>query len=246
MRFLFFLATTIPCFNLFGNPTSEKIYQDIYWNKCDSLDAVFYLMVNDTIIDYDSCKRVYTYSVKNVLLSIKEYTNFEEDILNGKCQHFYPTGKLFYIEFYKNGKRDGEMRSYFESGELRRLEVYENGTLIKGNCYTKSGEDTTFYPMEVLPEFIGGEKALKRFLRFNIKYPKQARYKEIEGQVFIRFIINSSGRVSDIQIANKVNPILEEEAVRVISKMDGKWKPGLQENKPVDVRYMMPINFKLQ
>jgi periplasmic protein TonB len=95
-----------------------------------------------------------------------------------------------------------------------------------------------------MPEFPGGTKALLKFLSTNIKYPENARYSNIEGTVYINFIIDKTGRVSMPEIVKGIGGGCDEEALRVIRKMP-VWSPGLQNNHPVNVRFMLPVKFRI-
>ena len=107
-----------------------------------------------------------------------------------------------------------------------------------------SEEDTVYQTVEEMPEFPGGAEAMMKSIAGNIKYPEAAIDKNIEGRVFVSFVIEKDGSVSNVKVLRGIGGGCDEEAVRVIKGMP-KWKPGIQEGKPVRVSYMMPINFKL-
>ena len=95
------------------------------------------------------------------------------------------------------------------------------------------------------PSFPGGEKAFSKYLAENIIYPKEAKEKGIEGKVYLQFVINEEGSVTDVKIIRKsVNSSLDEEAIRVVKNMP-KWIPGKQNGKVVKVQFTLPIVFKL-
>lgn len=102
-----------------------------------------------------------------------------------------------------------------------------------------------FYIVEDMPEFPGGETALHTYIAKSIKYPVIAQENGMQGRVYISFVIGANGTVEDIKVARGVDPALDKEAIRVISKMP-KWKPGKQRGKPVKVSFTVPINFVLQ
>ncbi|MDP4227742.1 MAG: energy transducer TonB [Bacteroidota bacterium] len=93
-----------------------------------------------------------------------------------------------------------------------------------------------------MPDFPGGTDALMNFLSENIKYPIPAFREGIQGTVSLRFIINTDGELSDIQVLRGIGGGCDEEAIRVVKLMP-KWKPGLQNGKPVRVYYVLPIKF---
>ena len=95
-----------------------------------------------------------------------------------------------------------------------------------------------------MPSFIGGPEGLKQYLVNNLKYPINAQKKNIKGTVYVSFIINKIGEVSDIKISKGINIDLNNEALRVIRNMPN-WNPGLSDGKPVKVSFVLPIKFSL-
>ncbi|HCS22044.1 MAG TPA: energy transducer TonB [Bacteroidetes bacterium] len=110
----------------------------------------------------------------------------------------------------------------------------------------KSAADTTIKEFaEVMPEFPGGQQAMMNFISENIKYPWKARMNEIQGRVMVQFVVDKTGAIRDVKVVNKVHPSLAKAAIKVVKKMP-KWTPGSQDGKPVNVRFVMPITFKLE
>lgn len=105
-------------------------------------------------------------------------------------------------------------------------------------------KDGVFDFLKDMPEFNGGQKALIDFLLKNVKYPPEAIEKNIQGRVMVRFIIEKDGKVSNVEVINGVDELLDKEAVRVVSSMPN-WKPGRYEGDPVRVRYTLPIQWRL-
>lgn len=98
---------------------------------------------------------------------------------------------------------------------------------------------------EEMPEFPGGEGALKQYIINNTNYPESAKEKGIHGRVYVAFKITKEGKVTDARIARGVHPPMDKEAVRVVNSMPD-WKPGKQDGKPVDVTYTVPVDFVLK
>jgi len=101
-----------------------------------------------------------------------------------------------------------------------------------------------FTAVEWQPTFPGGEQAFQRFLASNIKYPAKARANKTEGRVIATFVIEKDGSLTGIKIIRGIGDGADEEAARVLS-LSPKWKPGVQNGKPVRVQYSVPINFWL-
>ena len=105
-------------------------------------------------------------------------------------------------------------------------------------------EETVFMIVENMPEFPGGDLALRKHIAENVKYPEIAKENGLSGKVFVQFVINQRGEVENVKIARGVDPALDKEAIRVVQNLP-KWKPGSQRGKPVKVSYTVPINFQL-
>ena len=98
--------------------------------------------------------------------------------------------------------------------------------------------------VENMPEFQGGDLGLMKFIQENVKYPEKAREYNITGKVFVSFIVDKQGNVTNVKIVRGVDKNLDAEAKRVVSSLP-KYKPGKQRGKPVRVMFTIPINFTL-
>lgn len=98
--------------------------------------------------------------------------------------------------------------------------------------------------LQVMPEPVGGDKAWAKFLQKNLRFPAQAQDAGVSGKVYLSFIIEKDGHLSNISVERKAGYGFDEEASRVL-KLAPAWKPGMQNGQPVRVRYMIPINFQL-
>jgi TonB family protein len=97
---------------------------------------------------------------------------------------------------------------------------------------------------EINPEYPGGEKARMKYLSENMVYPSAARDSGIQGTVYINFVIEEDGSISNVKVVRGIGGGCDEEAIRVVQNMP-KWKPGTQRGKIVRVSFMMPIKFAL-
>ena len=109
----------------------------------------------------------------------------------------------------------------------------------------EAAETEVFFIVEEMPSFPGGDAALRSFLAQSIKYPVVAQENGIQGKVFVNFVVNTDGSITNAKIARGVDASLDKEALRVVMSLP-KWKPGKQGGKPVRVSYTVPINFVLQ
>jgi protein TonB len=106
-------------------------------------------------------------------------------------------------------------------------------------------EDKIFMVVEQPAEFEGGLQAMAKFLQKNLKYPASARRMGTEGSVFVSFVIDKEGKISDVQVVKGISADCDKEAVRVVTLMP-HWKPGKQNGRAVKSRFVLPIKFKLE
>ena len=130
----------------------------------------------------------------------------------------------------------------FACNQVEKDELSVSETSLKQAEMTA---DEVYFTVEEMPEFEGGDLALKKFIVENVKYPEQAKINGIQGRVFIQFVVNQKGEIEQVKVVRGVDAALDAEAIRVISLLP-KWKPGKQSGKPVRVSFTVPINFELK
>jgi len=101
-----------------------------------------------------------------------------------------------------------------------------------------------FGTIEINPEFPGGMTAWAKFMQKNLRYPNQALEEGISGKVFVSFVVEKDGHLTDIKVVRGVGYGLDDEAIRVL-KLAPAWKPGIQNGRPVRVAYTMPFSFQI-
>ena len=105
-------------------------------------------------------------------------------------------------------------------------------------------DDEIFTVVENHPEFPGGNDSLYAYIARNIRYPEEAKKEKIEGRVFVTFIVEKNGQVSNARVVRDIGGGCGEEALRVVKNMP-KWKPGTHADKPVRVQFNLPLQFNL-
>ena len=155
--------------------------------------------------------------------------------------------------------RNGEFSLKAKKGD--RIEVmyvgYASGSIVvndpqikydlrlqKDGSDASNTNDKTFDVVEQMPEFPGGQIAMLDFLSKNIRYPEEAHKAGIQGRVVATFVVEKDGSISNAKVMRSIDPLLDAEALRVISSMPN-WIPGKQDGKPVAVKYTIPVTFKL-
>jgi protein TonB len=105
-------------------------------------------------------------------------------------------------------------------------------------------KDGIYYQVEVMPEYPGGETALMNDLLGAIKYPEEAKKNGVQGKVYVSFVVDEQGKVTNAKIERGVEPSLDKESLRVVNGLKA-WKPGKEKGKIVKVAYTIPINYAL-
>lgn len=132
---------------------------------------------------------------------------------------------------------------HLNNGQIVKLNDSQTRSLINQSF---EAQPMVFKFVQQMPSFPGGEKALKKYLRENIHYPKMARANGIQGTVVVQLIVGTDGKLRDFTIVSKkLGGGLEEEAVRVVKSMPD-WIPGRQNGKSVNVQYSLPVRFVIQ
>ena len=121
----------------------------------------------------------------------------------------------------------------------------EKEEVLKFSAVNAPGtDDKIFMAVETNPEFPGGTDALYRYLAENIKYPEAARKTNVEGRVFLKFVVRKDGSINDVRVVKGIGFGCDQEAIRVVKDMP-RWDPGKQNKIPVNVEYILPIAFQL-
>ena len=108
-----------------------------------------------------------------------------------------------------------------------------------------SSRDEIFQVVEEMPEYPGGMSELMKYLSTNMRYPKEAQSRGIQGRVIVQFVVEKDGSITDAKVMKPVDPQLDAEALRAVNAMP-KWTPGKQRGKAVRVRYTLPVMFHLK
>ena len=165
------------------------------------------------------------------------------------------------IEYFKT--KDGQVIERAVDGKVQTSEAHE--AIAAANAkdedeqvflimeFTEEAEKISeasaqdgdvFTVVEQQPEYPGGYDSMLEFLRQNVRYPEDARAQGLEGTVYVSFIVEKDGAVTNPKVIRGVAPSVDQEAHRVV-EMFPKWQPGKQDGQPVRVRFVMPIKFKL-
>lgn len=132
---------------------------------------------------------------------------------------------------------------------------WERGeNIIPGDIFTppsvidEVNEDIPFVTVEDMPKFNGkeAETGFREYMLHNLDYPEIAIQNDVSGKVFVEFIVDQKGNIIDARVVRGVDASLDNEALRLIRATSGMWSPGKQRDKPVKVRFIFPVTFRLQ
>jgi TonB family protein len=189
---------------------------------------------------------------------IKSEGTYHKDKASGLHKTYYLTGKPQTVTRF-----DGDEETYIHYWSEEGAELIPNGSgtikitnenlpdsysIIKDSLlfaqYTILDGDSVFSVTEVMPEYIGGLESFYRTVPGIIKYPKSARKMGIEGTVYVGFVVTKTGDMDHFKVVKGIQQECDAEALNAVKQMK-KWHPGSLNGKPVSVKYVMPIKFKL-
>ena len=127
---------------------------------------------------------------------------------------------------------------------LDTTEVVLEGCVVPEMGEVGNPEHEVYQIVEQMPQFPNGEEAMMQYIAEQVKYPAEAKKADAQGRVFVGFIVEPDGSLSDFKVLRGIGHGCDEEALRVVKSMP-KWKPGMQRGKAVRVQYLVPVNFML-
>lgn len=147
----------------------------------------------------------------------------------------------------KKGKKAGTINMGGQQVKVVEQPKADNTTkpVEMPNMIKVDKKEPVFDVVEHMPEFPGGVQELMNYLMQNVKYPKEAQQAKTEGRVIATFVVGKDGSISDASVVKSVDPSLDAEALRVIKAMPN-WTPGTQNGEAVNVKYTIPVSFRLQ
>jgi len=159
---------------------------------------------------------------------------FDDNIVRDQNPNNVDTRQMKWIDFHLADSVTNKYGKKAITGLIQAQLIYPEG----------------FVDYEDTPEFQGGESALRAFIKNNMIYPLEAIKDSLQGKVYVTFVVTKTGKIENAEIARGIHPLLDNEAIRVVSLMPD-WKPGVQYYpgkigaQKMGFSYTIPINFKL-
>ena len=184
------------------------------------------------------------------IVTDRKFQSITTSTVNDKGEFRIETSPEASIAFLYKGK-DAQILGWGWAGNPETLAKMDSNNMVIVlkpqqviNAPTDGDEDV-FEVVENMPEFPdGGMPGLMKYLSTNIRYPEAAHKAGTQGRVTVQFVVGKDGSIGNVSILRGVDPALDAEAIRVISGMP-KWKPGTQKGEPVNVKYTVPVMFRL-
>lgn len=184
------------------------------------------------------------------IITDRKFQSMTTSTVNDKGEFRIETSPEASIAFLYKGK-DAQILGWGWAGNPETLAKMDSNNMVIVlkpqqviNAPT-DGDEEVFEVVENMPEFPdGGMPGLMKYLSANIRYPEAAHKDGTQGRVTVQFVVGKDGSIGNVSILRGVDPALDAEAIRVISGMP-KWKPGTQKGEPVNVKYTVPVMFRL-
>lgn len=180
---------------------------------------------------YDVYERIITFY--DSLGNMKIKNGIGSAVFKGAIKNYVELGEV------SKGIKSGTWKGI--SDDLEFEEHYEKGKITEG-VSIKNGKESRYDVLTESPRFAGGLKRFKQFLANNIRYPSEARQNDIMGKVYVRFIVEEDGSISDPEILKGIGGGCDQEVIRVIS-LSGNWVPGKYRGQITRMYAIQPVNF---
>ena len=245
----------------------KRVYLNEDFDTCSIAQARYYTEFKRSETDQHVLKNVY--KLDGSLISVITFLNDSLKDFDGPYYTFYDNGQMEDSMFYINDELNGNFRSYFESGQLKvkgnylegefqdslltfyvsgnkkRVDVYDIGKLIQGSVYDDQGNTLPYENYFVEGSFPDGDAKMMMFIMTNMVYPQDAIMYNITGKVYVKFIVDSLGKVKNVTEVKSISPVLTAAAIEVMEKMP-RWIPSKIDGENCDSYFQLPINFNLE
>jgi protein TonB len=228
-------------------PPSKKEFLDSTWHVLPSAAGAMYRRETEWRDSTAGVVRDYFFS-NDQLQSREEFAHIRKRTYNGISEYFDKNGHLLMHAEYADGQRNGELRRYYPSGQLKRRERYAANKRSSGECFAADGKLVPFFEFEMMPRYPEGDgspQAIVAAIARNFRYPKDARRQRIEGRLLVSFDVLKDGSVADVEVKKPFFPSIDAEAIQAVRKLK-RFVPGTQDGEPVKVRFVAPLNLKIQ
>ena len=218
-----------------------KMMSKIKSSKLAITKITFGVLVAATLVIAFACEQKETVDIKDVTTEQTIVLNIGEKQITITGEDAMATVK----ELLKNKGVSIKVSEVDNITYMNIIEIEKSKSQEMISPKTLKDASEIFFIVEEMPEFPGGELALRKYIANTVDYPEIAQENGIQGKVYVTFVVTRNGDIANAGIARSVDPSLDAEALRVVNSLP-KWKPGKQRGQAVNVSYTVPINFVLQ
>ncbi len=217
---------------------------DVYW-ECHEYNAK-----TGKLTARYTCRTVLPIVIEGEYLKHEDTTvvaeyHYKNNKKEGVAKEYRHSGMLKSEGSYVGDSMNGPWKYYYANGALMAELEYADNKLLGGYYYNPDGTKSNKKVSDgEMPTYAGGDYGIMEYLKKEVRYPNKMREADMSGIVYVEFVVDTNGSVTEERIAFSSHSGFNEEALRVIRGMD-KWKPGVQHMEKVSVRYTVPIKFVL-
>lgn len=185
--------------------------------------------------------------------------NYSAGKREGSWSHYYPDGELLSKTSYKKGMKEGKFSNYTEEGEQIVEIDYRADTIYNSKILKVVDSMLPLNKSEQMPMYGDGcpeeknltaqkecsQRKMLTTMYKNLRYPPKAREYGLEGMALVGFVVDENGKVTELEVIRGLSQEISDEVTRVVKLLD-TWVPGMQDGKPVKVRYTLPFKFRLE
>lgn len=218
-------------------------HYDSNWNEISKKKASYYRKI------FENEKKIWSvrdYYINGQIQMAGTYKSKDLKKKNGFFKLYYKNGNKQQEGEYINNQYNGVWKWYYKNGKISSKERYRKDKLEEIEFWDANGnKQEGKLEKTIMPQFIGGNLALHKFISSNIRYPIEAQKKGLEGKILVKFIVGLNGEIEKAWISQSGHISLKIEALRLVNSMPN-WIPGKNHNLPTKVSYTIPINFNLR
>lgn len=216
---------------------TQRSYLDSSWKKTSQEAAVYYR-------DYKKISKknwlIKDYYINGQIQMEGVFTSKKMKEKNGEFIYYYNNGNIDHEGEYINNQKEGDWKWYFKNGQMSSKEIYNGGKPEKIEHWNEDGTKVEGdVEVFVMPIFENSNDSISSYVEKNFKMPSEVERKMF-GKVEVKFLVDRNGNVVNVKVKKSVHPLIDKEAIRVISSMPA-WKPGRNHNRAVEVYYLIPI-----
>lgn len=176
-----------------------------------------------------------------------ETYHYTEGVKNGKYYRYFPQQTPMITGQYSTGNKDGAWVTYDSKGTPKMLYNYEEDSIVSQHQWEAlSKEERVEVPIiKPLPTFIGDQNAFVKFLASQLRYPREAKRRGVQGRVLVSFWVDKTGQVGEIEIQSSPSDILSDEVIRLI-ELSPKWEPANMNGENIGAWLSFAITFQLK